>query len=163
MNKFRSLLLCSVAATAAACVLPASASSLYKGEMTLGVSGGYASYNNSGYTSIFFQYTFVPQVRIAPEVGYVFRHNDKSALAVTCDMQFPFRVARGFNIYPLAGVTFNAWNNRYKHNLNRIGGDIGVGFELYITGSLKLNLQGKYSVMKNTTCAFVGLGLGYVF
>lgn len=163
MNKRRDLLLCAIASAALAISMPAKASSLYKGEMTLGVSGGYASYNNSGYTSVYFHYTFVPHVRIAPEVGYVFRHNNKSALTVTCDMQFPFRLGKAFNVYPLAGLTFNTWNHHNFKNLNRVGGDVGLGFELYITGSLKLNLQGKYSFMKDTSGAFAGLGFGYVF
>lgn len=163
MKKTRALILCAIAGAVLTASAPAAASSLYKGEMTLGVSGGYASYNNSGFTSIVFQYTFVPHVRIVPEVGIVFRHNDKSALTVTCDMQFPFRLGKAFNVYPLAGLTFNSWNHRYSKNLNRVGGDVGLGFELYITGSLKLSLQGKYSFMKDTSGAFAGLGLGYVF
>lgn len=163
MNKFRTLLLCAVALVASYACVPAFASSLYKGEKTLGVSGGFASYNKSAYTNVFFQYTFVPHVRIAPEIGYVIRNNDVSGFEVSCDMHFPFRLARGFNMYPLAGLTFNTWNNRVGDNYNRLGGDFGLGLELYITGSLKLSLQGKYSLMKNTSGAFAGLSLGYVF
>lgn len=136
---------------------------MVKGEKTLGVTGGYATFNHSGYAGVYFQYTFVPHVRIAPEIGYIFRNDNKSGLAISCDMQFPFRLTRGFNIYPLAGLTFNSWNYADDGTDNRFGGDLGVGFDLYFTGNFKLNLQAKYSLMKNTSGAFIGLGFGYVF
>lgn len=139
------------------------ASSLNKGEMTLGVKGGYASFNHSGTAGVFFQYTFAPHVRLSPEISCVFRNRDRSALAVSADMHFPFRMARGFNIYPLAGLTFNAWNYSNRSNMLRFGADVGAGLELYLTGNLKLNLQGKYSFMKDTSGAFASLGVGYVF
>lgn len=163
MNKFRTLLLCAVALVASSAGMPAFASSSNKGEKTLGISGGYASYNKSAYANVFFQYTFTPHLRIAPEIGYVIRNSDISGFEVSCDMHFPFRLARGFKVYPLAGLTFNTWNNRTEGNLNRFGGDLGLGFDLYITGSLKLCLQGKYSLMKSTSGAFASLSIGYVF
>lgn len=145
--------------------LPAAADAMpsVKGEMTLGCSAGYASRNDGAYANLFFQYTFIPHLRLSADVGYVFRNQDKSAFELSLDMHAPFRVARGLQIYPLVGFTFNAWNYRYSDNLNRFGGDFGAGIELYLTNSLKLSLQGKYSLMKDTGGAFAGLGIGYIF
>ena len=70
-----------------------------KGEKTLGIAGGFASYNTSGYVDVYFQYSFAEHVRIAPEVGYIFRNDGKSGFAASVDMHFPFRVARGFKLY----------------------------------------------------------------
>lgn len=163
MKRQTNLLLWAAALISLACPLTAKASSLYKGEKALGITGGFATHNHSGYAGVYFQYTFVPHVRIAPEVDYVFKNDDDSAVAISCDMQFPFRLARGFNIYPLAGLTFNAWNHSNAGSECRFGGDFGAGFDLYLTGSLKLNLQAKYSLMQDTSGAFFGMGLGYVF
>ena len=163
MKIIRGLVTFSVAMSAWLFPVSADASSLNKGEMTVGVGGGFASYNESGYAKVFFQYTFVPHVRIAPEIGYIFRHEDKTGFLASCDMEFPFRVAQGFYVYPLAGVTFNSWNYSYRSNANRFGGEAGVGMELYITGNLKLNIQGKYSFMSVSSGAFASLGIGYVF
>lgn len=163
MKKFLTILMGSLLAASAAVPLSASATSLTKGEKTLGLAGGYASYNRSGYSSVYFQYTFVPHVRIAPEFGYVFRSHDKTGFEISCDMHFPFRIVRGFNIYPLVGVTLNTWNYIHGGSATRFGGDMGFGFDLYITSNLKFNIQAKYSVMKNTSGAFAGVGIGYVF
>lgn len=133
------------------------------GEMTVGVNAGLATYNSGGYMNLAFQYTFVPHVRIAPEIGYVFRNENKSAFIMSVDMHFPFRVAKGFALYPLAGLTFNNWNYRDDGSAARVGGDIGAGMEVYLTNYLKIMLQGKYSIMDDTSGGFIGLGIGYVF
>lgn len=134
-----------------------------KGEMTLGIAGGYASHNDGGYMDLYFQYTVAPHIRIAPEIGYVFRNEGKSAFEFSTDLQMPFRLARGFNIYPLVGFTLNNWDYQGGGNMTRVGGDFGVGFDVYLTSNLKLNLQGKYSLMNDCSGGFFNFGFGYVF
>lgn len=134
-----------------------------RGEMSVGVNGGVATYNSGGYMNLDFQYTFINHLRIAPDIGYVFRNDGKSAFIMDVDLHFPFRVARGFALYPLVGFTFNNWNYEHGGSASRAGGNIGAGMELYVTSYLKLMLQGKYSLMDDTSGGFIGLGIGYVF
>lgn len=163
MKRFRLLILSMVAMFMLATPGAVYGTSKVKGEKTLGVTGGYATYNRSAYTNIFFQYTFVPHVRISTDVGYVFRHHDKSAFEISANMHFPFRIVSGLQVYPLAGVTFNNWNYHEGGNVYRFGADVGAGFDFYMTDYLKLTLQGKYSLMNKTSGAYFGLGIGYVF
>lgn len=132
-------------------------------EKTLGLGGGFATHNHAGFGKLFFQYSFVPLVRISPEIGYVFRHDNTTGFEASLDCHFPFRVAKGFKFYPLAGFTFNAWSTEEENHQMRGGFDIGGGFDIYLTKSLKLSLQGKYSAMKETGGGFFDLGIGYVF
>lgn len=137
--------------------------SAQKGEMMLGLAGGFATHNNGGYADIYFQYTFAPHFRIAPEIGYVFRNEGKSAFEASVDMHFPFRLAKGFGIYPLVGLTLNDWSYQYDGHDTRVGADFGAGFDIYLTSYLKLSLQGKYSLMNDTGGGFFNAGIGYVF
>jgi hypothetical protein len=66
-------------------------------------------------------------------------------------------------VYPLAGFTFNNWSYRYGDSASRAGANFGAGFEIYLTSYLKLSLQGKYSLMNDTSGGFFGMGIGYVF
>lgn len=132
-------------------------------EKTLGLSGGYASHNNSGFIGLYFHYNFFPHFRIAPEAGIVFRHEGDTGLILNADLQFPFRVARAFSIYPLAGVAFNNWSHHGEYSTSRVGVNAGAGFDLYLTSNLKFSVQGKYSFMKDTEGAYAGIGLGYIF
>lgn len=150
-------------AVAAGSLILASPASAQKGEKTLGIKGGYASYNRSGTAGLFFQYSFSSHVRIAPEIDYIFRNHNLSAFECCVDMHFPFRVARGFKLYPLAGITFNSWDKKQgKHDVHG-GFDLGGGMDLYLTSSLKLNIQAKYSLMEQTGGYFAGIGIGYMF
>lgn len=134
-----------------------------RGEMTLGVMGGYATYHSGGFMNVYFQYTLAPHVRIAPDLGYAFRSEGKSAFLLDVDMHFPFRIARGIQVYPLAGFTFNSWDYKYDGSANRAGANIGGGFDFYLTSYLKLTLQAKYSIMNDTDGGFFGMGIGYTF
>lgn len=164
MGKLKTAVVATAFALGALVSAPAMAQG--KGEKSLGLNGGYATYNNSGYVGVGFQYAFADHFRLAPDISYVFRHEDKSALAISADMHFPFRLAKGFGIYPLLGLTFNNWTvntSERKENWSRFGGDFGMGFDIYFTSSFKLSLQGKFSWMKDTSGGFFGLGFHYLF
>lgn len=159
IHKFTALVLMLTAGAAANC--PSAFANV--GEKTLGVAGGYASYNGGGEANLYFQYTFTQHIRLAPEIGYVFRNEGKSAFECSVDVHFPFRVARAFNVYPLTGLTINNWNYKHGGHITRCGVDFGAGCDIYMTSSLKLTLQGKYSLMNDTSGCFIQMGIGYVF
>lgn len=148
---------------ACAAALFAPAASAQRGEKTLGIMGGIATYNNGGFTDVYFQYNIADHVRIAPDLGYVFRNDHKSAFVLDVDVDFPFRVARGFSVYPLVGFCFNNWTHQGHDGISRAGANFGGGFDVYLTSNLKLTFQGKYSLMNDTSGGFLGMGIGYVF
>ena len=57
-----------------------------------------------------FQYIIVDHVRLAPDIAYSFRNEGKSAFILDVDVHFPFKLAKGFDIYPLVGFAFNNWS-----------------------------------------------------
>ncbi len=150
------------------CLSPLRVHAFGKGEKSVGVMGGFATYNNGGYVDVNFQWEFAEHFRLSPDVGCVFQSHDKSAFMLDVDMQFPFRLVKGFGVYPLVGLAYNSWRVTQpdpddSFTLNRVGGNVGLGFDLYFTRNLKMQVQGKYSWMKDTGGAFFGLGLSYVF
>lgn len=163
MNRKITKIMTGVMSLLALGAMSTTASAQSTGEKTLGVAGGIATYNNGGYVKGFFQYQIVPHVRIAPDLGYVFRNEGKSAFFFDVDVQFPFRLARGFSLYPLAGFTYNNWSYEHAGHASRAGFNIGAGFDIYATRSFKISLQGKYSMMNDTGGGFFDLGFGYVF
>lgn len=132
-------------------------------EKTLGFAGGVATYNSGGYIDLYFQCDVAPHIRLAPEIGYIFRNEGKTGFEFSFDLQFPFRLARGFNVYPLTGFTLNSWTPRHGDTYTRVGADFGAGFDIYLTSQLKLSLQGKYSVMNDCSGGFFNMGIGYMF
>lgn len=160
----RRLLKVAIAMASVLAIFGAADASAQRGEKTLGVAGGYSGYNNSGYLKAYFQYTIIEHVRLAPEIGYSFKgDHGASAFEAALDVQAPFRVARGFALYPLAGFSFNSWNYEHGGTDNRACFDLGGGMELKVTPNLKFSLQGKYSFTNNTGGCWIDLGIGYVF
>ena len=144
-------------------LLPCAARGDERGDMTLGIGGGNTTVNHSGYSDIYFRYSFASHVRIAPHIGYVFKHENASAFNASIDMQFPFSVARGLQLFPLAGVTFNSWNYSFDGSDSHLGLNVGGGIDLKFTPSLRLTISAAYSFMKHTDGLYVGAGIGYNF
>lgn len=145
---------------------PETAQAVGPGEKSVGVIGGYSSYNGSAYLSANFQWEFANHFRLAPEIGVSFENDHKSAFLLSCDIHFPFQVYRGIVLYPLVGLTMNSWHYSWDDDdeyRTRVGGDFGAGVDFYFTRSFKMTLQAKYSAMAQTSGAFAGIGLSYVF
>lgn len=159
MNRIKRTIALAVLTVSALTLFTPSASSR---DMALGLGGGYASYNNGGYAAVNFQVDMARHLRLAPEVGYVFSSKKKSALLLSADIQCPFKMSRGFNLFPLAGLTFNSWSHNGNTD-NRFGVDLGGGLELLMSANLKFSFQAKYSIMSHTDGLFAGAGIHFVF
>lgn len=134
-----------------------------KGEKSLGLMAGFAGYNTSGYVDVNFQYSSSNHFRLAPDIGFVFKNNDKTGFLIDIDTQYPFKISKGINIYPLAGLAFNNWSYDGGGNETGVGLNLGGGLDFYLTSRLKLQLQAKYSLATHGGGVYAGLGVGYTF
>lgn len=180
-SKFIGLLL--VAAMSVCAFGKAEASN--KGEKTFGIHTGYISRNISGDVGLFFQYAFSKNFRLQPSADLVFRHNDRDAFLVDLNAQFPIGVNDdNFSLYPFAGLNFSSWNHHYRaltepvetedgiigpfeveksSRTNRFGVNLGAGFDLKITSTLKVSIEATYTFVKSNSGLRVLAGIGYVF
>lgn len=142
-----------------------------KGESVFGVQTGYTTTNESVVAGLFFQYSFSDALRIAPQAGCVFRHQDLDAFQADVNMHFPLRfIGPKAQLYPIAGVNFSSW---VRHNevedtdatdrKSRLGGNVGLGFQLKASPTLKLKVEGVYTVIKQYSSFTATIGIGYVF
>lgn len=159
---------------AAAIMMSASVSA---GEKAFGVRGGYITRNSAPVAGLWFQYSFSDKLRISPNIDYNFRHNNTDALAINCNMQFPFSFtpARSILAYPFAGINYTSWNYHYDSapsrdassdvtsRLNRFGINAGAGLELRVSSTMKINLEAKATFIKSYTSGSFTVGLGYCF
>jgi len=146
-----------------------------KGEKSVGPKLGYVSKNESSSVGLFFQYAFSEHFRIAPEVGYTFRHKDMDAFMFDINAHIPF----GFTgeqvaFYPLAGLNYSSWNAHFSREdfdkiddvstrTSRFGLNLGAGFELRCSQTLKLTIEAKYCLIKDYSSAMVSAGISFVF
>lgn len=166
---------------AATLTLVGMSQSVQAGEKTFGLHGGYISRNESADIGLFFQYSFTKHFRLQPAADLVFRHRDRDAFIFDLNAQFPIPLLthEKFSLYPFAGLNFSSWNRHYDTSVssdawdnfnpeystrtNRFGANVGAGFDLKVSPTLKLNIEGGYTFIKSNSCVRALVGIGYVF
>lgn len=169
-----------VAAIVALSFTPA-AFAAQKGEKVFGVRTGYVSRNKSADIGLYFQYTFSNYFRLQPAMDLVFRHKDRDAFTVDLNGQVPLQLGSDvFTLYPFAGLNFSSWNRHIKFDgdlptlaedrgrdtssrSNYFGVNLGAGFDLKLSPTLKILLEAGYTFVKSNSGLRVLAGIGYVF
>lgn len=146
-----------------------------RGEKTFGVRTGYVSRNRSADAGLFFQYTFSEHFRLQPSADIVFRHKNRDAFLVNINAQVPFAMsAPNFSLYPYAGINYSSWNRHQPNGddsfsddvssrTNRFGVNLGAGFDVKLSSTLKLSLEAGYTFVKSNSSVNILAGIGYVF
>lgn len=143
------------------------------GNKSFGPKLGYVSRNHSAQAGLVFQYAFSKHVRISPELSCVFRNHNQDGLMVDLNMQFPLPAwSSRTELYPLAGLAFNSWADHgvsrddevdVTTHVNRLGLNLGAGFALKCTSTMKVNIEAKYTLVKSYSSAFITAGISYIF
>lgn len=163
----KNLILCLVALF----LLAPAVANAQRGEKAMGVLSGYNTNNKSVIAGIFFQYRFSEYFRLAPDFQYIFKHNDESAFQFNGNAHFPLKIDTKLNIYPFAGISYQSWrisniadlDNNDNLTFNKFGLNLGGGIEFNASPTLKIILEGKYSLIKIYSSAGFTAGIGYVF
>ncbi|MCX4263622.1 MAG: hypothetical protein OSJ37_02750 [Muribaculaceae bacterium] len=145
-----------------------------RGEKSFGPRLGYVSRNSSAYGGLSFEYQLSKVVRVAPRLGLIFRNKDLGGFKVDIDVQFPLDLAVGRAcFYPLVGVSYTSWNRHGVHDensdkdvtnhTNQFGLNAGLGFEYRVSRTLKLSVEGEYTLMRHLPGAFVTAGIAFCF
>lgn len=154
----------------------------YRGEKTLGITVGYNTCNSRPLAGAQFSFRFNRLLRLSPAAEYVFRNDGCDALLVDLNMEFVFPFAKGrCEVYPLAGINFSSWNNHdipevtidpegklvqpddVSSRVSRFGLNLGAGFGVNISGSLRLSVSGTYTIIKEFHGANISAGIHYRF
>lgn len=146
----------------------------YKSEKTVGLTAGYHSCNRSAIAGVEFTYRFSKHFRIAPEVLYVFRNNNKDALCLNINADVPFPLSERWEVYPFAGITYSSWT-RHRANrqlsddpdvgdrTSRLGINAGAGANLNIASSLRLGVSACYTAVREYNGVEILASIAYRF
>ena len=145
-------------------------------EKTFGIRVGYNTRTEAPLSGLFFQYGFSTHFRVSPNLDYYFRHNDVDALSFNCNVHIPFKLSNSgvTAIYPLAGLNYSAWSHHYEGNelknnndvtmrQTRVGLNLGGGFEIYASPTLKVSIEAKATLIKAYSSGSFTASIGYIF
>jgi len=146
-----------------------------RGEKCVGPKLGYVSKNRSASAGLVFQYSFSKHLRIAPEIGCVFKHRHLDAFTIDLNLHSPFTfTGERAALYPLAGLNYSSWNYSLPKELydqsddvstrtSRLGLNLGAGFEMRCSNSLKIGFEAKYTLIKNFSGTGISAMVCYIF
>lgn len=152
-------------------------SAAVKGEKNVGLQLGYTTYNESAVAGIGFSYAFSNHFRVAPNLQYAFRNNNRDGLLLNFDFHVPLNIESGnkFEVYPIVGLNYSCWTNYHKEQerekssddfttrKNRFGLNAGAGVGYNVTETLRLNFDARYTLVKSYNTATFALGIAYRF
>ncbi len=93
---------------------------------------------------------------VAPTLNYYF--NDVHTLTIDADFRYRFELPRNFDIYPLAGPLFF-----HCDDVNKIGLNIGGGFDYNINSAWAIGLELKYQYVNHWDDFYMSIGAAYKF
>ena len=140
---------------------------------SFGLKTGYITKNNSALAGLVFRYNMGHHLRLASELGIVFRNEKLDALTVDANVHFPFELPSGkVGFYPLVGLAFNSWNHHeatdsgdsdVTSHTNCLGLNGGAGVDFYCTQSLRLGFEAKYTLIRHLPNGQFTISIAYVF
>lgn len=160
--------LISIICVALLALIPLTASA-GKGETSVGLLAGYNTKTSSGLAGIYLQYQCNPWLRLSPDAQTIFRNNDLSAFHINGNAHFLIPLQSNMNFYPIAGLSYQSWKyndksgNEDNNNINRFGLNVGCGYDIKVTPTLKFMVEGKYSLVKDASSFGISVGIGYIF
>jgi outer membrane protein W len=165
------ILMVIVAAVFAMCAN--SAAAIDKGEFTAGAKLGYTTKNETAVAGVRLTYALAENVRIAPEIGGIFRNNHQDAFTADLNFHLPFGFGSDLvSLYPLVGLNYTAWTHHNEYIIGAVPEDVcnrhvglnaGAGIDLKCNSKLKLFLEAKYCVIKSYSSLQIAVGAAYIF
>ena len=159
-----------VAAVMMAGVWCAAEAQTVKGSMAVGAKIGYETENSSASPAAFYHISFSQRFRLSTEIGGIIRNHNKEAFTLDVNAHIPFTFT-GDNVsfYPVAGLNFSSWGKHFHHpdygssskHYNRLGVNLGAGFELRCSSRIRVLIEAKYCLIKSFSSAQIAAGIGY--
>lgn len=143
----------------------------YDGTLGLGFHAGYANKFNSPAAGVHLHYYHTNTLRYAPSVTFYYPRKSTNIWEIDFDAHFIVPLNWEFSFYPLIGANYS--NLKYDPSdkldeytdwrKNRVGLNLGVGFQYDIAYRVRSSLELKYQVIKDYSQMNLMFGIGFWF
>lgn len=138
-------------------------------EGTVGFGGhvGYATEINSLGVGLHTHYYRTNNIRLAPTFTYFAPNNGKGMWMADADAHIILPVSISASLYPIGGLHFSHWTfdaaAEERFTRNRLGANIGLGFQHDISYRVRANFELKYQFIRDYSQVFLMAGFGFWF
>ena len=144
----------------------------FEGTLGLGVHAGYgAEVNNLG-GGIHIHFYRTNNIRFAPSFTYFLEDKGENMWMTDLDAHYILPVSYSASLYPIAGLHYSQWkydaskgngDSEKDWTKNRLGANLGLGFQHDIAYRVRANFELKYQFIKDYSQVFFSAGIGFWF
>lgn len=102
----------------------------------------------------------VKNLELAPSFNYYFVDNCTVG-TIEADFHYDFQVANNWNVYPIAGVALHYAKPKNLDASTKLGVNLGVGTEYYVTPSVAAFVECKYQWVEHYDDTYFSLGVKF--
>lgn len=139
----------------------------FEGTFGIGAHAGYATEINSLGVGAHLHYYRTNNIRFAPSFTYFIENKGTGMWMADADAHYVLPVSITASIYPLAGLHFSSWKfevpENGKETVNRLGANLGLGFQHDISYRVRANFELKYQFIKDYSQVAFMAGFGFWF
>lgn len=142
----------------------------YEGTVGLGAHAGYAKEINSLGGGVHLHYYYTNNLRFAPSYTYYIPIKGRNMWEIDTDAHYLFPLNWEFSLYPIGGLHFSKWKYEPKRSSdfedlswskNRLGLNVGLGFQYDFRYKARTNLEIKYQSIKDYSQLSIMFGVGF--
>lgn len=146
-------------------------SAQFEGTFGIGVHAGYGEKINSPGMGAHLHYYPTNQLRIAPSCTFFLPTGEKKMWMMDADAHYILPLSYAVSLYPVAGIHYSHWKLPLDQETepvaydkeNRVGTNLGAGFQYDIRFRIRANLECKYQFIPGFSQWFIAAGFGFWF
>lgn len=142
----------------------------YEGTVGIGAHAGYAKEINSLGGGVHLHYYYTNNLRFAPSYTYYIPIKGRNMWEVDADAHYLVPLNWEFSFYPIGGLHFSQWKYESQRSSdfenpdwskNRLGLNVGVGFQYDFRYKTRANFEIKYQSIKDFAQLSLMFGIGF--
>ena len=147
------------------------ASAQFEGTLGIGMHAGYGSKINAPGAGVHLHYYATNELRVAPSYTYFLPIDQQYMWMIDTDLHYILPLSYAVSLYPVAGAHYSRWELPHDQEnqpegdekKNRLGTNLGAGFQYDIKFRVRANLECKYQFIPGYSQWFIAIGVGYWF
>jgi len=143
-----------------------------RGDVSVAFDLGYGSLNSNVGIGARIQYGLIDHLRVEAGTDYFFKNKHTTVWDINANVHYLFNIVNErHNVYPIVGLNLTSAfydelaEKRYEYGKSdtNFGVNLGAGYEYTLTDHIRVGLEYRHSIEKNTDQGFIAAHIGYKF
>lgn len=135
----------------------------FEGTFGIGVHTSYGTDVNRPGAGLHAHYYRTNNLRFAPAVTWFLERNGTGMWMTDVDVHYIIPLSYMVSLYPIGGAHYSQWKYEEANTKNRLGANLGLGYQYDIAYRARANLEMKYQFIPDHSQILITAGIGFWF